>query len=318
MAVLTATVLLSTVTVINKPTVYSILPTIVHPENLIRANSFYMGVEYICGVLGAAFAGFFYIKFDLVNIILITVILHAISGIIILFMKLLKSVENDKHLKKLRFWNNFKKGLIYIGKEKTLLITLIFILVVNFFSNPFYEVLLPKIIRFSLHLGSNEFGFLKALFPLGSVVGLIICSMLPKRKHIYRTVFYYGLIVMALFQLLFGIPIIPFIKNRITGYDIFIFYCSIAFIKMVFDALINVPLYTVFQLRIPDKYRGRFFSLQNTALMGVRPLSVLLLGFISIYIASYIITLILGIILIFLVIWIILNPAVKDLFDIDL
>ena len=315
-AILVTTVLMATVGVFYKPAIYSILPCIVKPGNLIKANSYNMGVEFICSILGAAFVGFFYKSIGLINLIVLTGILFVIFGVIILFIRLSNSNKNRVDSEEYKYWKSFKSGLFYIINDKSLLVTLVFMLIINFFSTPFDEVLLPKIIKFTLHMGANEYGFLKAVFPIGSIVGLIICSILPKRKKVYRTVFYFGAIILGVAQLLFALPIIPYFKKRITVYDIFIIYCAIAFIKMIFDAFINVPLFTVFQLKVPDDYRGRFFSLQNTALMGTRPLSVLMVGFISTFIASYLITFMLGIILLILVILVVLSPAVKELFDV--
>ena len=316
-AILTVTILRASVGVFYRPAIGSIMPNIVHPENLIKANSFSMGNDYICAILGAAFAGFLYNDIGLINIILLTGVLYIIFGIIVLFIKLPNATDSASRTDKFKFWKNFKSGLIYVKKEKTLLITLIFALVINFFANPFSEVLLPKIIKFTLDLGAAEYGFLKAIIPLGSIAGLIICSILPKRKELYRNIFLYGLIVLAVSHILYAIPIIPYFNNKINGYNIFIFYCVITFIRMLYDAFINVPLSTAFQLKVPDEFRGRFFSLQNTAFIGVRPLGVLLIGFFSVYISSYIITFALGVILLILVIWLTLLPAIKDLFDLD-
>ena len=316
-AILTVTVLRSSLGVFYRPAIGSIMPNIVHPENLIKANSFNMANDYICWILGAAFAGFLYNSFGLINIILLTGVLYLLFAVLVLYIRLPKTSDHAARTDEFKFWMSFKTGFIYIKKEKTLLITLLFALVINFFANPFSEVLLPKIIKFTLNLGADEYGFLKAIFPLGSIVGLIICSVLPKGKKLYRNIFCYGLIVLAITQLLYSIPIIPYFSNRINGYNIFIFYCIISFLKMIFDAFINVPLFTAFQLKVPDEFRGRFFSLQNTAFTGVRPLGVLLIGFISTYLPSYIITFALGVILLILVIWLILLPAIKDLFDLD-
>jgi MFS transporter, DHA3 family, macrolide efflux protein len=316
-AILSVTVLRASFGVLYRPAIGSIMPNIVHPENLIKANSFSMGNDYVCWTLGAVFAGLLYTSIGLINIILLTGVLYLIFGIIILYIKLPKTLKSEKAIKRFKPWNNFKFGLIYINKERVLLVTLIFALAINFFSNPFSEVLLPKIIKFSLNLGADQYGLIKAIFPLGSIAGLIICSILPKGNALYRKILCYGLIVLAVAHLLYALPIIPYFSSRISGYNIFIFYCIVSFVRMVFDAFINVPLFTAFQLRVPDKYRGRFFSLQNTAFAGVKPLGVLFIGYISSYMPSYLITFYLGLILLVLVIWLILLPVIKELFDLE-
>ena len=316
LAIFVITIIRSSLGVIYAPAINSIIPNIVLPENLPRVNSFYIGNNYICAILGAFLVGLIYKYTGLIYIIQVTGILYIAFAILISAIKLTNSIH--KNVRNYRYWQEFKIEVLFLKREKAIFLIILFALIINFFSNSFFEVLLPKIIKFDLLLSAYEFGFLKAVFPLGFIAGLSIFYFLPKNNTFYSKIVYTGLITLFITQFLYGIPIIPCIRNKIDSDTIFILYCTISFIKMVFDAFINVPLLTALQSRIPDKYRGRVFSLQFSVSSGIRPLGALLIGFISSFLASYIITLLLGFILLFAVIWLLATSAINNLFGIDI
>ena len=314
-AIFIITIIRSSLEVIYTPAINSIIPNIVLPDNLPKANSFYMGNNYVCAILGAFLVGLIYNYTGLIYIILITGILYIAFAALITAIKCTDSIK--KNFKHNKYWQEFKIEVLYLKREKSIFMIILFGLIINFFSNSFFEILLPKIIKFNLLLSAYEFGFIKAIFPLGFIVGLSIFYFLPKKNTLYKKLVYAGMITLFITQFLYGIPIIPSIRSRIDSSTIFIFYCTISFIKMIFDAFINVPLLTALQLYIPDKYRGRIFSLQFSVSSGIRPLGALLIGFVSSFLASYTITLILGVILLITITWLLMLPAINNLFGIE-
>ncbi len=293
------------------PAVDSSIPNIVEEKNLMTANSVNGISRQLVFIFGAAIAGFLYSYIGIVGIFLLNGISFILSGISEMFIKLQSSKENGGDMEKVAFWSNFKGGINYVKGQKFILKLLGFALVINFLINPLFVVIFPKTIKFTLALGAGEYGLFQAVFSIGAVVGMFILSILPKREKSYRLI-QRSLMLQSIIIALFGIPIIPVIYANFTNYSVFIMFCILSFTLMIFNSLINIPLFTILQKRVPDEYRGRFFGMFNTLTQGIVPLGLMVVGFLSDMLHSSVIFIASGLISFALTIWMLFIPEFKE------
>jgi MFS transporter, DHA3 family, macrolide efflux protein len=154
------------------------------------------------------------------------------------------------------------------------------------------------------------------VFSVGAIVGMVIISILPQRVKLYHKLFNIGLIVLSLISLLYGLPIIPFFQTHLDNNIIFIFFCVISFIRSIFDSFVLISIMTIFQKRVSDEYRGRFFGLQNTVFISLKPLGFVIVGFLTGIIEAYIIVLFLSLLFIILSIFVLLSSDFRELFNV--
>ena len=262
------------------PAVSATLPNIVDSENLVKANSYNGMIFRITMIVGAALAGYLFYKIGIVGIFLLNGISFILSGISELFIHIPKLKRKINDAKK-HFWNEFKEGIFFIKNDKTLLLLLSYFLLARFLVIPINTIILPQIIKFSLHLTAVELGRMEAIYSIGALIGMIIISRIPDKSNIYRKSFIYCIISRPILLLLFGCAVLPFILSTASNYGIYYFLCLCGFITMAISPLITIPIHTSFQKRTPDEMRGRFYSIFNTASMSIVPLSNLLVGLIS-------------------------------------
>ena len=73
---------------------------------------------------------------------------------------------------------------------------------------------------------------------------------------------------------------------------------------------------TIFQKRVSNEYRGRFFGLQNTVFISLKPLGFVIVGFLTGIIQTYIIVFFLSLLFIILSIFVLLSSDFRELFNV--
>ena len=265
------------------PAVSASIPNVVHEDHLVKANSLNGMTVQLSFILGTAIAGFLYMYIGILGIFILNGISFILSGVSEMFINIpdnTKERNTEDNNFNSTFIKDFKEGIKYIKGQRAILILLGFALVLNFLFNPIAIILLPKIVKFTLGLGSKEYGIIEAMFSVGAIAGMLLISFLPKREKYYK-MFFTGLFGTTIFILLFGIPILPMVQSKIGNYNIFIIYCSAIFVMMIFNMFVNVPLNTIFQKRVSDEYRGRFFGVLNTLTQGIVPIGLGIVGVLS-------------------------------------
>lgn len=295
------------------PAVDASIPNVVDEEDLIKANSINGMSRQMVFIIGAGIAGFLYYSIGIVGIFIVNGLSFILSGVSEIFIDIPSSKkEMDEIENKMSFWEDFKGGIQFVRGQRQIMILMSFSLVLNFLFNPIFAVVFPKTIKFTLGLGAKEFGVLEAIFSIGAMIGMLLLSIIPKREKNSKLIFF-GITTQSLIIVLFGIPIIPVIYNKINNFYVFIVFCILVFSMMVFNSLTNVPILTIFQKKVPDEYRGRFFGMLNTLSQGIVPIGLALIGVLSDILLPSTIFIVTGLILLSLSIWMIFIPELREL-----
>ncbi len=285
-AIFVVTTINAIVGTLFNPAVMASIPNIVHHNNLTQANSLNEMSIKLSYIVGAALCGFIYAPFGILGVFLINGVSYVLSGISEMFIKM-PAIEIDETKEKVvkiskikEFWNDFIEGLLFLKSKIVLMYLSGFALILNFFITPLLVIVLPKIIKFTLDLGPKELGIIDGMMPLGTILGMIVLSMLKEREKNFG-LFSKGLVMEGVIIFLVGLPIIPQIQPYLSNYLIYLILCGLMLLLGGVLAFVNVPLLATIQKIVPDIYRGRFFSILTTLTMGITPLGTLFIGLVS-------------------------------------
>ena len=84
---------------------------------------------------------------------------------------------------------------------------------------------------------------------------------------------------------------------------------------MVLTSLIIIPVYSIFQKRIPNELLGRFFAIYYTCVLSATPIGSLIFGSLSDVIPEYSVVLIIGLFLLIIIITLLKFPKLKELYS---
>ena len=297
------------------PAVSAVTPNIVHPDDLVKANSITGMSIQISIVIGAAVSGFLYAEIGIVGIYLLNGVSFILSGISEMFIKIPQVKISRKG--KSHFLKDFKEGILYVKNDKPTLALLILSLLFNFISQPLFAIVIPKVIKFTMMLDASYLGIFQSVSSVASIGGMIIITTISKRKLNHYAILMFTLILASIIVICYGIPILPTVQCIVSQQNIFIIYCILGFIFMISIAIISIPINVILQKRTPDEFRGRFFALLTTGGLAAAPLGNLIFGTLSDYVLPSVVLFILGFFLLAFNIVMIFSPNLKLLYKID-
>jgi MFS family permease len=259
------------------PAVDSSIPNIVEEKDLMRVNSIFGTVDQTTNIIGAAIAGILYYYVGIKVLLLINAISFFASGISEMFLDIPSRVMSETNQAPLK---DLVDGFKYIAKMKSVMILMGFALILNFLFNPLFQIVFPKLVKFTLEMSSREYGLLQMMFPIGSILGMLILSMLREQKS-YSKMITKGIVGQGLFAILISLSVFGWMRGY-YGNIVVIVLIVVSIIGVgVMNALTNMPLFTIFQKKVDDEYRGRFFSLLSITCQGIVPLGLVVFGILS-------------------------------------
>lgn len=266
---LIVTVLVSVFDSFFNPAVDSLLPDLVRKENLVRANSLYRLLKNLSKILGPALGSLLLKVVGLAGVILINSLSFLISGIFEMFIKV-----EEKHLKKVskerKMWQDIRSALLYIRSVRFILVTILVIAIMNFFTGSMH-VLLPEHVS---KLGKSEwvYGTLMSMLSFGGLIVTFLMATIRTRASV-KTL---GLNLVG-----YGLAVFVF---AMTGNHWLMF--AMYFLIGIFQTLFNINVITLLQLAIPEEMRGKIFSLISAVSFSLLPVSYGFFGFLSSYVAT--------------------------------
>lgn len=187
-----------------------------------------------------------------------------------LFAKRKEKTEGEK---KETMWQSMKAGFNYMKLQPLLLIVIWIALLVNFLLGAF-EVGYSYILIEKLKMNSQHFGLTQGAFAVGMLVLSLYFSV---RKEVKFPLLVSKRGILGMGVILTGISI-PLLISLST-ISIFVYYVVLMFCFGAIIIIVNTPLQVMMQKQIDDDYKGRVFSLFETAAMALMPLGMVLYGF---------------------------------------
>ncbi|ABR30238.1 MFS transporter [Thermosipho melanesiensis] len=264
----------------------AMLPDIVSEEQLRRANSILGTVNSFSMIIGPILGGVIYGFFGISLVFLfngISFILSAISEMFIEYNTLFKTKEK---LSAKSFFIEFKEGLVFIVKKRSLKILFTFAMFTNFLIAPLLQVVEPYILRQIVKMSAQQYGLVQTFFTIGMLLGNIaLISFFSKMKN--KPLMIQGLAVEIALLFIFTYFIFPDVLTRFSTLQFFWLTAAIYFTFGFFNVQVNVPISTNLQLMTPSDIRSRVFSTLEVFSQIMVPLGAVIYGFLLDHIAAH-------------------------------
>ena len=244
------------------------IPRVLPAEKLMDGNSLNASTDQTMWLVGnmltasfSSIADFYGAK----NFLIIMVFINAITFLgSVYYLSLLPSVVPErKEPHEEGMLVDVIKGIEYAKRDKVIGLSLLATVGLSFFMSPFMVVYLATNNQwFSGKAWS--IAFIESCF----IFGLLIMSFIIPKLNIKKAgiAFSIGMAVAGVMVCLMGAS------------PIFTMYCIWNTICGIAIGVVNVPMMTYRQLKVPDEYRGRVGSLGNLIWMGVQPIGMALGG----------------------------------------
>lgn len=242
------------------------IPNIVGEKNTPRVNSIFSAVGSLINILGPVIGAIAYKTIGLQYIFLIDGISFILSGISEIFLTMdVKNTEKIKTQKKEGYFNGFKLGFQYITNEKITAFFLALALLVNLVFTPLAALMIPYINYNVLKVSGLQLSIIQGSWAAGAIIGGFLMSLKKDSFKLIKNIFIL-IQAQALIMIMFCFPNLTIFslssKWIITG----IF--SLLLIALgILNVMQNVPLFTYFQVQVPEKLRGRVFAVFNVTIM---------------------------------------------------
>ncbi len=248
------------------------IPEIVNVEKVAAANSILQIINSMLMIVGPVIGALAYTAFGMKHVIWLNGASFIVGGIVMVFLKFRQMQREEGE--RSRYWSEVKKSFTYLKEEPVLKFLLWMLVTINFLFVPMMLLVIPYINYHVLQVSGMQLAIIEGSFGLGAMLGGIYISFRKNTSVFIRNAFLLlGLQCFLLLCLLFPILFEGADKNAITlGFSLLL--VILGSINMIQ----NIPLFTYFQLRIPDHLRGRVLGLINVGILLSTPLGLWVYG----------------------------------------
>ncbi|WP_413374877.1 MFS transporter [Alkalihalobacillus sp. 1P02AB] len=244
------------------PANQALLPTIVAKERLQEANASVDGAVRLMTFIAPLLGGFIIQYVEVAIAVLVMAVFSLFSGFLLLSIEMRKTIQ----LKKTRWIDDFKEGVSYFFKQKTIVWLCFFLTFVQFGVGVTMVIALPYIT--DILTGTyDHYGFFLASFPLGYVLG----SLLVRKIHFQKK---RGVMLGSLF--------IGGLTFAVLAVNVNIYFALLTeAIAGVAMAIFNIHNITLFQQIAPNHLMGKLASVRLFFIRIAMPVGVAFAGIMS-------------------------------------
>lgn len=252
----------SLTTSVAEPATMAVLPELVPPEQLGRANSANLALFRIASLGGPGVGGIAFRLLGAPFLFLIDGVSFLLSGIAKSLVRM-PSISGDRGLSGIG--GEIMEGLRFVWQRHGLRTMFLSVAVMNFLITPIV-ILLPFYIEDTLALRVDWYGYLLAGLGAGSLAGYALVSARPDTPQIRSR-----LMIAALVGTGVGILLLGIVQQRFGALAVFSF-------TGVASGVFNVSARTLLQVAVPSNMRGRVFGTMGTLTRSLSPLSMGIAG----------------------------------------
>ncbi len=262
--------------------VSSTVPNIVSREDLSRVNSLRQLGTSGTSLVGPAIAGVLLTMLggsQAVSLVfMVNGTSYILSGISEVFLRLPPVSINDADTGEptQAFFDQVKQGLRYVWDSSLLCRMLPILAIMNFFSVPLNQIVLPVVVIDQLALGEIWLGLIQSGLAAGLLLASLVLSALNWTDHgkpLLMSLFGHGCSILLLGATM-GLALYLSTPRLVVP----VMLILLALLAGVTGAIANISLTTIAQKIVPDEKRGRVFAFMNTLLGGAAPVALGITG----------------------------------------
>lgn len=291
------TIILATIELLFQPAISTIIPSIVHKDELVAANGINSTIMNIGLVISPCIAGVLFGIAGLKLILIINSISFILSAISEFFIQVPKTNKKPEKINFKSFKEDFKEGLSFI-KERPIIKAIIRLgIILNFAFSSFISVGLLYISKEILKVSDTQYGLMQSLLVIGMFLAPIVCTYMSKKLSLGKIMFI-GVFISSIIVFLISICatnlMVNIFSSKLILFGIITILC-IVFITMI--SAVNMALAISIQKQVPIAYLGRVSTVMNSLLMAASPLGTMFFGVLYDKIPAYMAVLVCSIIM---------------------
>ncbi len=241
--VFVAVAIAATASTFFNPAKQAIVPSLVQPGQLVKANSLMAASERGMDLLGFSMAGIIAAAFSWGPLFIVDAATYIFSAFTLLGVP---DAAREFRKKRLRIVDDVVAGIQFIMQSATLRTTMTLTTVTAFSMGLTYPALVFLAYN-SLHVGALGYGFLEAMVGAGAVLGALVIPRLMRQYHA-------GILILAGVGCLGLSYALAGVLQSFALAMVFLFGVGVA------NNVYLVPILSVTQREAPDYIRGRVMS----------------------------------------------------------
>lgn len=274
------------------------IPNIVSEDKVAKANSMFQSIGAVVGIIGPILGAIGFKAIGIKPLIIIDSASFLIEGILAVMLKFTQNTEKTKIESQKSYRENLKDIRKYLKKQEVISFFLTVAVILNFLYNPLMFVVLPYINYNIIKISAFQLSLLEAFIAFGTIAGAIFISIQKSNNNIMKK-FFILLGIQCVLIMLWAFPQISVFAN-LSKWMITIVFIVLLFSYSMLNVIQNIPIFTYFQLKIPEEIRGRMFGVLGTALGLSTPVGMWIYGVLLKVFSWYYVTFVSGVIMLLL------------------
>ncbi|HYF81966.1 MAG TPA: MFS transporter [Clostridia bacterium] len=270
-------IVINTIQAFFNLSINSSIPNIVSEEGTNKANSALQSVGAVINIVGPIVGAILYKTIGMEAIFLANAVSFVLSGISEMFIIFIKNAEVIEEKPQKSYIENVKEVFTYLNTQKILKFLLIIAVALNAVLNPMVLLVLQYITYNVIKITGFQLSLIESSWAIGTIVGALFVMTRKSNAPILRR-FFILLEVQALLIVLWFFPRVSIFADA-SKWTITILFALLIFLYGMLNTIQNIPLFTHFQLKIPEELRGRVFGVLFTALNISTPIGMWVFGF---------------------------------------
>lgn len=263
---------LSLIGTLFNPAVSTIMPTILHKEQLVDGNAISSVIMTIANIFSPLLSGLLMSISNIGIILAFNAVSFVISAISEMFIVMpVKVVEkSERNLKS--FKTDFKEGISFMINTKFILMIGIVACALNFAISPVFSVAIPFVLKKVMVIKDFEFGLLNGIIATASIIGGVLAPRVSKKistNKILLIDFVTQPIIVGLIAIITSNMVL---SKFSTYYPVLIMLIIVQYILIIVLTLGNVVINSTLQKEIPNQLLGRVGTVIGTFAMGAIPI----------------------------------------------
>lgn len=260
-----------------QPSVQASVPVLVHPENIVSANSVINTISSFSSLLGPVLGGLLYSIYGLVPVLLMCTACFVCSAVMEIFIKIPFTRQENRNGMLGTVKNDFLESVRFIRLERPVIFKgILVVCAINLFLSAMLVVGLPylitEVLQFSKVQANQYCGYAQGALAAGGLAGGICSGLFAKKITIQKM----GTLLAGC-----AICIFPMGLSLLLSPSDFISYLMITvccFVIMLLSTIFTVQMLSFVQAETPPHLIGKVISVTLTGSMCAQPLGNILYG----------------------------------------
>jgi MFS family permease len=248
--------LLGLTSAFDTPAVQASVPLLVPEERLEQAIGITQSVNSLSGTIAPIIGGLLYEFFGVSVLMVASCIAFFVAAAI-------EACVNIPHTKRARrasllrsIGRETMEGLRFLKHTKIIQSMAIITVLINLFLSAYFLVMVPLILKQTLHAGGLLYGIGLGIMELGVIAGSLSIGLFMKRLHV--NTLYRWFVLMGVIMVPMSLMVLPRIAQ--FQYVSFILYFALLFLVLVICGFTNIFFLSYIQRITPDAMMGKVMA----------------------------------------------------------